>query len=251
MNRFEDTSVVLTGAASGIGRATALRLVREGATVFAVDRDEAGLAETAEAAATAGPGRVLARAADLSDEQQVVDAAATALDRMDGVDVLVNVAGIIRATPLAGLDLDDYRLLFAVNLHAPVLMCRELAPHLTDGRGVVVNVTSTSATKAHPGLTGYAASKGALLAFTLSLAAELAPRRIRVVPVSPGGVATPLTANKETYAAIDTAWYARTYPLWGEPGSPDDLAAAIAFAASRDGAYLNGVELRVDGGSHV
>jgi NAD(P)-dependent dehydrogenase (short-subunit alcohol dehydrogenase family) len=248
MNRYAGRRVVLTGAGSGIGRATAVRLVAEGATVFAVDRDAIGLAGTGDLVGDRE--QFLPFEADLSGEAAVVDAARAAVDRLGRVDVLANVAGILRTTPIETLDLEDYRRLFAVNVFAPALLCRELLPHVPDGSGVVVLVTSTAATKAHPGMTGYAASKGALLSFATSLAAELAPRRIRVVPISPGGVATPLTANKETYAGIDTSWYRRTYPLWGQPGHAEDIAAAIAFAGSSDGAYVNGVELRIDGGSH-
>lgn len=249
MTRYENTRVFLTGAGSGIGRATAVRLVAEGATVFAVDRDVEGLAATRDLVADAE--RITCHTSDLATEEGVVAAAAAGVATLGRVDVLANVAGTLRTTPMTGLDLDDYRWLFAINVFAPAVLCRELLPSIPDGTGVIVLVTSTAATKAHPGMTGYAASKGALLSFAVSLSAELAPRRIRVVPVSPGGVATPLTANKETYAGIDTSWYARTYPLWGKPGRPEDLAAAIAFAGSADGAYLNGVEFRLDGGSHV
>ncbi|WP_209307479.1 SDR family oxidoreductase [Geodermatophilus sp. DF01-2] len=249
MNRYEGKRVFLTGAGSGIGRAAAVRLVAEGATVFAVDRDAEGLAATREL--VVDPARLTCHTADLSTEDAVVAAAAAGVAELGRVDVLANVAGALRTTPMTGLDLDDYRWLLAINLLAPVTLCRELLPHIPDRTGVIVLTTSTAATKAHPGMTGYAASKGALLSFAVSLSAELAPRRIRVVPVSPGGVATPLTANKETYAGIDTSWYRRTYPLWGQPGRPEDLAAAITFAGSADGAYLNGTEFRLDGGSHV
>ncbi|MBE3011786.1 SDR family oxidoreductase [Microbispora sp. NEAU-D428] len=247
MNRFDGKNVLLTGAASGIGRATAVRLLAEGATVFAVDRDEDGLAETGKLART---DRFIPHRADLAEETAVVSAAAAAAARLGRVDVVANVAGVLRVTPMESVGLDDYRDIFAVNVFAPVLLCREVLPHIPDGTGVIVNVTSTAATKAHPWMTGYAASKGALLSFSISLAAELASRRIRVVPVSPGGVATPLTANRETFAGVDTSWYARTYPLWGRPGRPEDIAGTIAYVASADGAYLNGVEVRVDGGSH-
>ncbi len=245
--------MLLTGAGSGIGRATAVRLIAEGATVFGVDRDETGLAETGRIAAepvAGGGGRWIAHRADLSGEEAAAGVAAAAVAELGRVDALLNVAGVLRVTPMESLRLDDYRDIFAVNLFAPVVLCREVLPHIPDGTGVIVNVTSTAATKAHPWMTGYAASKGALLSFSISLAAELAPRRIRVVPVSPGGVATPLTADKSTYAGIDTSWYARTYPLWGAPGRPEDIAGTIVFVASDDGAYLNGVEVRVDGGSH-
>ncbi|WP_007027543.1 SDR family NAD(P)-dependent oxidoreductase, partial [Saccharomonospora iraqiensis] len=194
--------------------------------------------------------RLHTHVADLSVEDEVVAACAAAVRTLGRVDVVANVAGTLRTTPIASADTDDYRALFAVNVLAPTVVCRELLPHVPDSTGVIVNVASTAATKAHPGMTGYAASKGALLSLSVSLAAELAPRRIRVVPVSPGGVATPLTADRDTYAGIDTRWYRRTFPLWGEPGEPEQIAAAIAFAGSDDGGYLNGVELRVDGGSH-
>lgn len=249
MERYAERTVLMTGAASGIGRATAIRLVSEGANVFAIDRDEAGLAQTQSLAI--GAGQLQVRVADLSQEAEVVAAVAQAAQALSHVDVLVNVAGMLRVTPISTMDLQDYHDIFAVNAFAPMLMCREALPLLVDGSSVIINVTSTAATKAHPGMTGYAASKGALLSFSYSLAAELAPRRIRVVPISPGGVATPLTGNAATFASIDTSWYARTYPLWGQPGTPEDLAGAIAFAASSDGAYLNGAEMRVDGGSHT
>ncbi len=248
--RYRDRTVVLTGAASGIGRATALRLLAEGATVFGIDRDAAGLAGTAGAADPVATARLHTHVADLSVEDEVVAACAAAVRTLGRVDVVANVAGTLRTTPIASADTDDYRMLFAVNVLAPTVVCRELLPHVPDSTGVIVNVASTAATKAHPGMTGYAASKGALLSLSVSLAAELAARRIRVVPVSPGGVATPLTADRDTYAGIDTRWYRRTFPLWGEPGEPEHIAAAIAFAGSDDGGYLNGVELRVDGGSH-
>lgn len=249
MDRFTSKNVLLTGAGSGIGRATALRFVAEGATVVGIDRDEMGLKETGVLAT--GAGRFTHVVADLAGESAVVDAAAAAIAELGTVDVLANVAGIIRATPVATLDLADVHAIMAVNLMAPMVLCREVLPRIPDGSGVIVNMTSTSATKAHPWLSAYGASKGALLSFSFSLAAELAERRIRVVPVSPGGVATPLTQNATTFAGVDTSFYTRTYPLWGNSGQPEDIAAAVAFAASADGAYLNGVELRVDGGSHT
>lgn len=249
MNRYEGKRVFLTGAGSGIGRATAIRLVAEGATVFAVDRDEAGLAATREL--VADPARFTCHTADLSTEESVVAAARAGVDELGQIDVLTNVAGALRTTPMTGLDLEDYRWLLAINLFAPATLCRELLPHIPDRTGVIVLTTSTAATKAHPGMTGYAASKGALLSFAISLSAELAPRRIRVVPVSPGGVDTPLTQNREAFAGVDVSWYVRTFPLWGKPGKPENLAAALAFAGSDDGAYLNGTEFRLDGGSHV
>jgi len=250
MNRYDGKNVLMTGAASGIGRATAQRLVEEGANVLALDIDPDGLSITSKS--VIAPERFDFAEVDLSNEAGIVAAVSAAASRLGGrIDVLVNVAGMIRATPATTWNTDVADRLFRVNFYGPVLMCRESLPHLPDGAGAIVNVTSVSATKAHPGLSAYAATKGALLSYSFSLAAELTARRIRVVAVSPGGVATPLTANADTYSEVDTSWYSRVHPLWGEPGKPEDIAAMIALAGSADGNYLNGIEVRVDGGSHV
>jgi NAD(P)-dependent dehydrogenase (short-subunit alcohol dehydrogenase family) len=247
MNRFEGRSVLLTGAASGMGRATAVRLAAEGATVFGVDRNEAGLAETA---AQVREGGFVGHVADVAYEADVVAAVSAAVDALGGrIDVLANVAGIQRTTPLATLTVDQLQEMFAINAVGTVLFCREAAPHLPDGEGVIVNIASASATKGSPYMTAYAASKGAVLAATQTIAAELAPRRIRVVAISPGAVSTPLTAAVN-FDGLDASFYARVYPLFGF-GEPEDIAATIAFAASRDGRFWTGAELRIDGGAYI
>uniref|UniRef100_A0AAU3H228 SDR family oxidoreductase n=1 Tax=Streptomyces sp. NBC_01401 TaxID=2903854 RepID=A0AAU3H228_9ACTN len=248
MNRFDGVRVLLTGAGSGIGRATALRLVSEGAAVYAVDRSRDGLAETA--AAAAGPGRIMTGVADVADEGAVVESVRAAVDGLGGMDVLVNVAGIHRTTPVERLAVADLERLFAVNVVGTALFCREALPHLPDGTGAIVNVASSAASHGNPYMTAYAASKGAVLGFSLSLAAEVAHRRIRVVPVSPGSVATPLAGPHVLPADLDTSYYGRIRSLFGT-GEPEQIAGVIAFAASRDASYLTGVEIRADGGSHI
>ncbi|MFI6323378.1 SDR family NAD(P)-dependent oxidoreductase [Nonomuraea sp. NPDC050556] len=240
MERFAGKKVLLTGAATGIGRATALRLADEGATVFAVDRNAEGLADL--------PTKTWV--ADVSDEQSVKDAVRAAADVMGGIDVLVNVAGIHKTTPLATLTLADFQRLLDVNLLGTFLFCREAMPYLREAKGVVINTASTSATHAHPFMTAYAASKGAVLAFSISLAAEVAADGVRVVAISPGGVVTPLMTSVSFPEGVDASFYGRIMPQVGF-GEPEAIAGTIAFAASSDGAYLTGVELRVDGGSHV
>jgi NAD(P)-dependent dehydrogenase (short-subunit alcohol dehydrogenase family) len=246
VRRFDGTRVLVTGAASGIGRATTVRLVAEGAAVYAVDRDESGLQVTA--ASCNGPGRVLTATCDVASEPSVVDTVADAVDGLGGLDVLVNVAGIHRTTPLERLAVDDLRELFEVNLVGTALFCREAVRHLPRG-GAIVNVASSAAAHGNPYMSAYSASKGAVLAFSLSLAAELVSRGIRVVPVSPGTVATPLTAAV-TPGDLDFSYYGRIRSLMGE-ARPEQVAGVIAFAASDDASYLTGAELRVDGGSHT
>lgn len=245
MNRFENTSVLVTGAASGIGRATAVRLVAEGAHVFGLGRDVAGLQETGRLVTDSG--QFTPFAADLTDEESLIAAVEAARATMGSIDVLANVAGMTDMTPADAVTLEQLTHVFMVNTFGPMLLCREVIPHLPDGTGVIVNVCSTAATQAHPGMSGYAGSKAALVSYSLSLAAELGGRRIRVVPISPGGVRTAMMNG--AVGALDPDWYSRLATLWHQPGEPEELAAAIAFAASADGAYLNGSEMRVDGGA--
>ncbi|MFF3494518.1 SDR family NAD(P)-dependent oxidoreductase [Streptomyces sp. NPDC002795] len=248
MHRFEGVRVLLTGGGSGIGRATAVRLVAEGAEVFAVDLSKEGLDATA---ACSGSGRIVGHRADVGDEPSVVEAVGAAVEALGGIDVLVNVAGIHRATPIDRLTVEDLNQLFTVNAVGTALFCREALRHLPDGTGVIVNVASTAAAHGNPYMTAYAASKGAVLGFSLSLAAEMVHRGIRVVPVSPGTVRTPLTADPRVLPDdLDTSYYARIRPPLGA-AEPEQIAGVIAFAASRDGSYLTGSELRVDGGSHI
>lgn len=242
--RFAGRRVLVTGAASGIGRATVVRLVGEGAAVFAVDRDEAGLALTAEQC----DGRITTAVCDVTSEDDVIATVARAVNELGGLDVLANVAGTHRTTPIESLSVADLRLLFDVNLVGTALFCREAVAHLGRG-GVIVNVASSSAAHGNPYMTAYSASKGAVLAFSLSLAAELVGRGIRVVPVSPGTVATPLTAAVVP-GDLDFSYFGRIRSLMGE-ATPEQIAGVIAFAASDDASYLTGAELRVDGGSHT
>ncbi len=244
--RFTDRRVLLTGAASGIGRATAARLVAEGAAVFAVDRDEAGLAATAEQCS--GPGRIITAVCDVTSEDEVIASVARAVGELGGLDVVANVAGTHRTTPIESLSVADLRELFEVNLVGTALFCRESVAHLGRG-GVIVNVASSSAAHGNPYMSAYSASKGAVLGFSLSLAAELVARGIRVVPVSPGTVTTPLTAAVVP-GDLDFSYYGRIRSLMGE-ARPEQIAGVIAFAASDDASYLTGAELRVDGGSHT
>jgi len=249
MKRFDGVKVLLTGAASGIGRVTAVRLAAEGATIFAVDLSAEGLAGTVEAADA--PGALTTRVVDVTDEPAVVAAVAEAAEAMGGIDVLVNVAGAHRTTPIDTLSVADLTFLFSVNLVGTALFCREAQRHLPDGSGVIVNVSSLSATQGNPYMSAYSASKGAVLSFSLSLAAELSGRGIRVVPVSPGTTDTPLTRRPDMLPpGLDHRYFSKVRAPLGA-AVPEQIASVIAFAASSDASYLTGLDLRVDGGSHM
>ncbi|KRF21208.1 hypothetical protein ASG90_02090 [Nocardioides sp. Soil797] len=247
MNRFSGVNVLITGGGSGIGQATVRRLVNEGAAVYAVDRNQKGLAETVEL--SRGPGRLETAVVDVTDEDQVIATVAAAAEELGGIEVLINVAGIQRTTPIETLSMTDMRELFEVNTIGTALFCREALRHLPDGVGVIVNVASSAADHGNPYMSAYAASKGAVLALSKTLAAELVGRGIRVVPVSPGNTVTPLTAAV-TPGDLDFSYFGRVRSLLGN-AQPEQIAAAIVFAASSDASYLTGAELRVDGGSHT
>ncbi len=249
MNRYDGVKVLLTGAASGIGRATAIRLATEGAAVYGVDLAEKGLAETA--AAVTGPGTLTTRAVDVTDEPAVIAAVADAAETLGGIDVLVNVVGVHKTTPIETLTVDDLNRLFSVNLVGTALFCRESLKHLPDRTGVIINTASLSATQGNPFMTAYSASKGAVLGFSLSLAAELATRRIRVVPISPGAVDTPLVRSPDMFPpGLDLNYFSKIRSYYGA-ADPEMIAAAIAFAGSSDAAYYTGADFRVDGGAHT
>ena len=245
--RFAGKSVIVTGAASGIGRATALRLAAEGGRVPALDLNEGALA----ALATEHP-QIAVRAGSVADEGFAQAAVADWVGQAGGLDVLVNMAGIIRSGHAAEMSLDAFMACVTVNLGSTFLMCRAALPHLEARRGNIVNAASTSSHFGHPFLTGYAASKGAVAAFTQSLAWEYLKRGVRVNAVAPGGIATPLAQSVQTGMVEGADWelYGHLTPLTGF-ASPEGISGVIAMLASADGAHMNGAIVRADGGVHA
>jgi NAD(P)-dependent dehydrogenase (short-subunit alcohol dehydrogenase family) len=245
--RFEHKNVIVTGGASGIGRATAIRLAAEGGRVLAVDLDETGL----ESLRREHPD-IAIRAGSASDEATARAVIAAWVAETGGLDVLVNMAGIIRSCHAADASLDDFMACVTVNLGSTFLMCREALPHLEKTRGNIVNAASTSSHFGHPFLTGYAASKGAVSAYTQSLAWEYLKRGVRVNAVAPGGIETPLAKSVQTsmVEGADWALYDHLSPINGF-ATPDRIAGVIAMLASDDGAHMNGAIVRVDGGVHA
>ncbi|NLT31075.1 MAG: SDR family oxidoreductase [Propionibacterium sp.] len=250
MQRFTERRVLITGAASGIGRATTLRLAEEGAEIFALDMSAEGLAETASS--VGDPTRISTRVVDITDAEAVREAVAEAIGTMGHIDVLLNIAGIHMMTPLHHLDVDVMRKMFEVNVIGTALMCRETVPHMTEG-GAIVSMSSLSVHEGNPYMGGYAASKGAVLAFSRTLAAELLSHRIRVNTVSPGGVTTPMTravAAEFATTDIDLTYYVQPKLHFGS-AEPEQVASVIAFLASDDASHITGSDVRVDGGSHI
>jgi 3-oxoacyl-[acyl-carrier protein] reductase len=240
--RFAGKVAVVTGAARNIGRAIAERLAREGARVALADIEPV-VEETAAAIATDG-GDVFGYRLDVSERSQV-DALFEGVERRYGpVDVLVNNAAVIRGAVRHFLAADEewWDRILDVNLKGQFL-CAHRAAHAMarEGRGVIVNISSGGATRAHRGMSAYDAAKGGSEALTRALALDLAPYGIRVVAIVPGLIAQDGQAPESRELA------AATVPL-GRVGTPADVAAAVAFAASDDAAYVTGTTIAVDGG---
>lgn len=257
MPRFEGRKIILTGAGSGIGQATAARLLDEGGAVWGFDISAEGLTATERAADERGTAEQLTTSVlDVSSEDDVIRDVNTAIDELGGLDVLVNVAAIQISAPTHEHTLETWNRTLAINLTGTFLMTRQALPALCEsGGGVVVNFTSTAAQFAHPYMAAYNASKGAILAFTHGIALEYASKNVRAVNIQPGGISTPL-ANRTLDImpdGFDPALWTKQRPLLesGGLGDPSNVASVIAMAASDDGAFITGTEIRVDGGAHA
>jgi NAD(P)-dependent dehydrogenase (short-subunit alcohol dehydrogenase family) len=246
----EQRVAVVTGAASGIGRATALRLAADGYGVACLDLDLDGARGTVDAVAAETDEAVPAEAiaVDVRDEPAVQGAVAEALDLGGGLDVVVNAAGIVFYRPLAETTQADLQSLLAVNLLGTYAVCRAAAPHLAARRGSIVNVASAAGLNGRAYLTAYSASKGAVVALTRSLAVELAPA-VRVNAVCPSAVDTPMVAGVVIPEGVDPTKMARHPMLLGRLATAEEIAAAIAFLASPDSGSTTGATLAIDAGA--
>lgn len=251
MSPLADRVVLVTGAASGIGRATAQRLVREGATVGALDR-AANELDALVGELSAARGRVVPLAADVRSEDDVAGAVATLVSDADALHGVVSSAGIFHGGDLRPLDevtLDDFNHVLAVNLGGTFLAMKHALPHLVQTRGSVVTIASTAALKGHGHGSGYTASKGGVAALTRLAAVQYGPQGVRVNCICPGGVDTPMSAGVWSTPEGE-AQVRRQVPLQ-RVAQPEEIAAVALFLLSDDASHLTGQAIAVDGGTTI
>lgn len=245
MKRFEGKVVIVTGASRGIGAAMAKAAAEEGAAVVVNYRRDADKAWEVARGIEATGGRAFAARADVADATACDALVDETLEKYGQIDVLINNAGITRDNLLATMSDDEWDEVLRVNAGSVHRMCRAVArPMIMRKKGRIVNLSSVAGTKGGRGQTNYAASKGAIEAFTRALAVELAPKGICVNAVAPGVILTEMSQDVREAAGDEVL----SRILLKRYGTPDDVSRAVLFLASDDAAYVTGVVLPVDGG---
>ncbi len=240
-------TIIITGAGSGIGRASAIRTAAEGASVCCVDIDGARAGATAEELVAAGA-KAVARPCDISVPDQVRAAVDDCVAQLGGLHALVNMAGILRFDDTEQLPLEKWQQVLDINLTGTLLLCQAALPHLLEAGGSIVNAASTAALSGLPCGAAYSASKGGVLAMTRSLAVEYAKRGVRANCVCPGDIKTDMTRGIDFPANMDYSLMGRISSLTG-PREADVVAGVVAMLISDDGAHITGEDIRVDGGT--
>jgi len=247
VDRFEGKIALVTGAGSGIGRAVTNRLAEEGGAVFAVDIDEAALAETADLVGRPG---ISVHVADVSDPDACDAAVASCLQAFGRLDVLGNVAGIYRSAHTPDMAREDYRRVMSVNLDAPFYLCQAAIPPLLASGGNIVNIASNSGIMGVPYSAAYSASKGGIIQLTRSLAVEFLKTTLRVNAIAPAGTNTNIAASAGFPSDMDPDLSGR---MLGPRGmaEPGDVAALFAYLASDEARAVTGAVYTIDNGITV
>ncbi|SNT70997.1 SDR family NAD(P)-dependent oxidoreductase [Psychrobacter sp. LV10R520-6] len=250
MKRFREKTVIVTGAGSGIGRATAIRFANEGASVVLVGRTAETLKETAkefpEDRTWIHNDNYLTVICDISDQSQVQEMVRRVVEKFDQIDVLVNNAGKATQGKITELSAEDWKSSIDVNLNGTFYVCQAAMPHLIATKGNIVNVSSLSGVGGDWNMAAYNAAKAGVSNLTRTLALDHGPDGVRVNAVNPSITETNMTSAIQD-SETKTNNFLDRCPL-GRLATPDDIAAAITFLASDDASMITGVNLPVDGG---
>src|SRR3954464_3705967 len=244
--RFAGKAALITGAGSGVGRASSVRLAREGAQVLGFDIDGEGLKGTADLVAQAG-GSFQLRQGDVSKPAECKAAVEEAVAAFGKLDVLANVAGIARAEHVTDVTEAQYRQMMGVNADGYFFMAQAAIPHLLEASGNIVNIASCAGLIGQAYTVVYCMTKGAVVQLTRALAMEFAKTPLRVNAIAPGGIVTSLTANFQMPADVDFDLI-MPYTGFRPMAEPEEIANLLAFVASPEGANLNGSILSTDAG---
>jgi NAD(P)-dependent dehydrogenase (short-subunit alcohol dehydrogenase family) len=245
MQRFNNKLVLVTGAASGIGKATVTRLLSEGAEVMALDINDALLKELKNELNNKLLSTYILDIANVAEIEQFFR---EFTKEAKTLNALINVAGILRMENSHEENLEDWSRILNVNLTGTFFMCRYALPLLLESKGNIVNVSSTAALGAHAWTAAYSASKGGISAFSRNLAIEYGMEGLNVNCVCPASIETPMTENNRLPENFDKRLLKKIMPIDGVNRTPNEVASVIAFLASDDAVHINGVDLRVDGG---
>lgn len=239
----KDLAVVVTGAASGVGRATTLAFASKGARVFAVDLNAEGLAETARLA----DGDITTYAADLSDPENCAPVIEAAVAKLGRLDALCNIAGVLKIEPISEVTPQSWDLIYAVNVRAPFFLTKAAMPHLIESNGAVVFISSATAFRGYAYLSAYTSSKAAIAQLTRALAAEFIKNDVRINAIAPGAINTPMSQPGQFSESIDFDLLIRSMGI--RPGvGPEEYTDMILYLASPDNKIVHGACINIDDG---
>jgi len=246
MKRFEGKVALVTGGASGIGRASAQRLAAEGAKVMLGDINKPGLEETAKAIQEAG-GRAAIYVFDVSDADACRSCVNATIEEFGQLDVLCNIAGTVTLKHFEEISDEYWNRIVGINLSGVFFMSKAAIPHLIKTKGNIINMGSTASLVGQVYNAHYCATKAGVLMLSKSMAIEFAGRGVRVNAICPGGVNTPLIENFEMPEGADLDLVAKLFSLV-EQAEPEEIATAVAYLASSEARYVTGIAFPIDGG---
>jgi NAD(P)-dependent dehydrogenase (short-subunit alcohol dehydrogenase family) len=246
VNRFDYKIALLTGAASGVGRATSIRLASEGASVFGLDVNADGMAETKATIEEAG-GTMVTRATDITDVAACRAAVEDCVAEFGGIDIVGNIAGIANQRHVHQVTEDEWDLMNGVNLKGMFFLTQAALPHVLEREGNIINIASNAGLMGQAYTVPYCATKGGVVNMTKALAMEFVKQPIRINAIAPGGIDTPLVHNFEIQSDVDFALM-QPYMGFRDASTAEQIAALFAYVASDEAGNIHGSIISADGG---